>query len=64
MKEAPIRMHVYHDAEEVATEVAAWLHHLASASTGRFSICLSRGRAVKALMSAHRVYHCSHESPH
>src|SRR5579864_6390116 len=49
MKEASIRIHVYRDAEEVATEVAAWLHHLASASTGRFSICLSGGTTPKLL---------------
>src|SRR5580704_10933060 len=55
---APVRMHVYRDSEEVAAEVAAWLHHLASASTGHFSICLSGGSTPKLLYEtlAHPPY--------
>jgi 6-phosphogluconolactonase len=49
MNDAPVRMHIYRDAEEVAAEVTAWLHHLASASTGRFSVCLSGGSTPKLL---------------
>jgi 6-phosphogluconolactonase len=42
-------IHVYRDPEEVAAQAAGWLHHLASASTGRFSISLSGGSTPKLL---------------
>jgi 6-phosphogluconolactonase len=46
---AAAKIHIHRDAEEVAAEAAGWLHHLASASTGKFSICLSGGATPKLL---------------
>jgi 6-phosphogluconolactonase len=42
-------IHIYRDPEEVAAQAAGWLHHLISASTGRFSICLSGGNTLRLL---------------
>lgn len=46
---AAAKIHIYRDAREVAAQAAGWLHHLASASTGGFSICLSGGSTSKLL---------------
>jgi 6-phosphogluconolactonase len=40
---------IYRDPEEVAAQAAGWLHHLASASTGRFSINLCGGQTPRLL---------------
>lgn len=45
----PRDVRIYRDAEEVAAEAAGWLHQLISASTERFSICLSGGSTPELL---------------
>jgi 6-phosphogluconolactonase len=42
-------IHVYRDVEQVAAEVAAWLHQSVSISAGRFSICISGGSTPRLL---------------
>lgn len=46
---ATAKIHIYRNSEEVAAQAAGWLHHLASASTGDFSIALSGGSTPKRL---------------
>jgi 6-phosphogluconolactonase len=47
MDAAATKTRIYRDPEEAAGQAAGWLHHLASASTGQFSICVSGGRTPK-----------------